>query len=99
MSSGTYLYTDEDLSRLVNRTKEVVIGFLANEGHITLSGQKEYEELCASYAVVIARRGMFGHFWDKVRGIDSDGFIITIMPSEIPRPGKDADVLHLVTDD
>lgn len=99
-SMSVYSYTDDDLNRLVNRTKEVLIGFLANEGHLAISGQKEYEEFCASYVVILARKGMFGTLWDKIRGLtEPNDYIVTVLHSKLPLQGKGADVIHLVKDE
>ncbi|GAG09840.1 unnamed protein product, partial [marine sediment metagenome] len=58
------------------------------------------EEFCASHAVVLARKGMFGAFWDKLRGLtDPAHYVITVLHSKLPSKGKDADVIRLVKDE
>jgi hypothetical protein len=96
-SMSVYSYTDDDLNRLANQTKEALIAYLANEGHLELSGQKEYEHFCASHVVILARKGMFGSFWDKLRGLtEPNAYVVTVMHSKVPTPGKGADVIRLV---
>lgn len=97
---NVYQYTDADLDRLANHVKEALIADLANEGHLDIENQQEYEEFCASMVVVLARKGMFGHFWDKVRGItDNTGYRIVVMHSKVSKPGPGAEVIRLVKDE
>jgi hypothetical protein len=98
-SMSVYQYTDDDLNRLANQTKEALIAYLANEGHLELGTQDDYEEFCASHVVVLARKGMFGTFWDKLRGLtDPAQYAITVLHSKLPAKGKDATVIRLVKD-
>jgi hypothetical protein len=97
---SVYQYTDDDLNRLANSVKQSLFAYLANEGHLDLEGQKGFEEFCASHVVVLARKGMFGHFWDKLRGLTEDNaYLITVLHSKLPNPGKLADVIRLVKDE
>lgn len=99
-NKAVYIYTSDELNRLVNQTKEVLIGYLANEGYLELANQKEFENFCASHVVLLARKGMFGSFWDKLRGLTHrDDYIVTVLHSKLPSPGKDADVISLVKDE
>jgi hypothetical protein len=99
-SMSVYSYTDDDLNRLANQTKEALIAYLCNEGHMELETQDDYEEFCASHVVVLARKGMFGAFWDKLRGLtDPNAYAVTVLHSKVPSQGKDADVIRLVKDE
>jgi hypothetical protein len=100
-SMNVYSYTNDDLNRLANQTKEALIAYLANEGHLDLPNQKEYEDFCASHVVFLARKGMFGRFWDKLRGLTepNNDYIVTVLHSKLPHPGKGADVISLVRDE
>ncbi len=93
-----YTYTQHDLDKLANEVKECLVMFLANEGHLTLS-QEEYEEFCASHVVVLARPGVFGKLWDKVRGLKEDYYLMTVMKTPLPKSRVDAPVIQLVKDE
>ncbi len=94
-----YTYTDEDLTRLANQVKESMLAFLVNEGHLALSVE-EYEDFCGSHVVLLARPGMFGRLWDKVRGLtDENYYIVTVMKSPLRAERPNAPVIKLIKDE
>ena len=95
---SVWSYTNDDLNMVANQVKEVVVAFLANEGHLSLT-QEEYEEFCASYVVVLARPGIFGKLWDKFWGLDKDHYIMTVMKTPVPKQQGKAPVVQLVQND
>ncbi|KKN88885.1 hypothetical protein LCGC14_0244920 [marine sediment metagenome] len=95
---NVYTYTGEDLDRLANQVKEALIAFLGDEGHLKLT-QEEFEDFCASHVVVLARSGVFGRLWDKLRGLQ-EGYIVTVMKTPLRKGSHpDAPVIQLVRDE
>ena len=96
---NVYTLTDDDVSNLANQIKETLIAFLGNEGHLKLT-QKEYEDFCASHVVLLARPGIFGSLWDKIRGLKKGGYIVTVVKTPLRKDSRpDAPIIHLVRDD
>lgn len=73
-------YTDEELTKFANAVKEAVIAKLVSDSIIDPTF--DYEEVCAVYAVIPLRKGIFGHLYDKLRGLEDNKIYLTVMKAE-----------------
>ncbi len=63
-----YTYTEDELCRLANEVKELLISTLHVEGELP----GDPEQLSATYAIVRFKGTMMGRLWNKFRGIEAD---------------------------
>ena len=98
-SYHVWSYTSDDLTSFANTVKEAVVAHLYNEG--LLPEDADYGEICGTFAVIHARKGSLGRWFDRLRGRDKeDAYYITIVKAHVPpeppepthlRPVKDED--------
>jgi len=73
----SYMYSKEDLTTFANEIKETLLETMGKDGHIN----KDYEELCTKYILIINSKGMFGKLWDKLTGLKTDELRVTVLKS------------------
>ena len=63
-----YTYTEDELVRLANEVKELLISTLHLEGELP----GDPEQLSATFAIVRFKGTMMGRLWNKFRGIEEE---------------------------
>ena len=72
-----YSFTEEDLTKLANQVKEVLVATLHVEGELP----GEPKKISSSYAVLAVKGNMLGRLWNKVRGVEDEELRWTVVKS------------------
>lgn len=69
MQFTTYSMTENNITEIINRARELFVESMVGEGYLT---QEQGRELVSNYVIVVRRKGWWGKLFDKIKGIKED---------------------------